>query len=273
MVGVRVLFLLLLVVIGCVGISCRTKDKISSDSISEADLHSSKIGSSANKIKELSPDHAPSPIGIYEEFYPCDKGLETANWNDMTDKERMLALGYEILEKDGKALDKPAVIRPVMMASNLIMKYYLVHQKAPESIEQLWECYYSCVGKAYSDLGHNETEVREAFNESLTSPVTGKLLEWDHQNFSRGNAYITIVNENPDALEVAEEDWQRCCQNRPTDPENPSKLIDLSDTAIVLHMYCRVYGETGIIDNIYTHARWTNEQMDKLKKYVDSSNT
>lgn len=215
------------------------------------------------KATSLKAERAPSRNG-YEEFFPGGMALESDSWDSLSQRERLLALGFEVAREDGTSYKTPYTVRPVHTLAAMLEKYYLMYDKLPGSIDDLFECYYHCVKDAYDKQGIGKEEVKEIFLSSITSPVTGKPLEWNHPDFSKGNTYITLINENPNALTRAMEEWQEIWENKPEAPEGYDWKED--SEAKFTFVYCRIYGETGVIDNFKTSSRWTSDQLAKLPK-------
>ena len=206
----------------------------------------SPVWSSENKV--VGRDFGvPPTLSPYSEFYPCDVGLQAVSWNDVSIEERMLAFGYQILDDQGNLLDKRKSVEPLVLVGNLLMNYYEQNGQLPDSSEALydwsinrWQGFYE---DGYTDKKPEEYAAELA--EKLTSPVTGKLIEWNHQEFSRGNAFVTIVNANSDALEFARSDYlshwhERTAEERARAP-GPDRI---EDAVFVLY---RAYGEEGVL--------------------------
>lgn len=215
------------------------------------------------KATPLNAGRGPSRNG-YEEFFPGGMTLEADSWNGLSKHERLLALGFEVAREDGTSFKSPYTVRPVHTLAAMLEKYYLIYEKLPANMDDLFECYYHCVKDSYDKQGIGKEEVKEIFLSSVTSPVTGKPLEWNHPEFSKGNAYITLINENPDALNKAMEEWQTIWETKPDAPEGYEWKDD--PEAKFTFVYCRIYGETGVLDNFKTSARWTSDQLAKLPK-------
>lgn len=210
--------------------------------------------------REIQPTRKPA-ISFYEQYFPCDRDMQAEYWADVSPAERMLVHGYEQLDENGDSYEKPYYIRPIQTLANMILKYYFIHDRMPSSTEDLWQFYLEYFGEAYAEQGVTEEDFRKAFIKTITSPVTGEPVEWNHQEFSRGNAFITVLNDNPEALALAESDWSELWENRvkvPVDSESPCKHDGLGKR---IHIYMRVYGETGVLDNSDISAQWSSDQM------------
>ena len=199
-----------------------------------------------------------SKIPVYE-YCPCDKGYQAKSWDEVTIAERMLAIGYEKLDPNGDSFSPPMKVRPMQTIASVLKSYYLKNGAIPETSQELYDWYLNRNRKWYEE-GHTGgkfdtyKDFAASFLESVTSPVTGKLIEWNHQNFSRGNAFVTIVNANPTALENHISLWKGSLENHHIDGARTNEE-GLSNTVFV---YYRAYGESGVLVEKINLSQYTD---------------
>jgi hypothetical protein len=185
----------------------------------------------------------------FEKFYPCDVTLQSEIWSTLTVQERMLAKGYEFVDENGASYDPKRLVDPVRNLSSMIACYYNLHSKMPESTDEIWNCIENMMADR-EPLDRPISEIKKEFYDSLISPVTGRLIEWDKPSFSRGNAFITVMNDNSDALGEVEIRYANLSDQFPEKPAGNPRPANATGKKV--HVMARIYGETGIIDSFVT---------------------
>lgn len=184
------------------------------------------------------------------EFYPCDKGYQAHSWDDVSVEERMLANGYEILDENGQSYSPKKKVEPLTKIAMVLNSFYLKHGRLPSTSQELYDWILDRRRESYESgksKGDFETfaEYEANFIESVTSPVTGKPIEWNHQNFSRGNAFVTVLNLNPEALSYQQKTWVEAVENGPIIGSVIRTDANGADNTVFL--YFRAYGESGVL--------------------------
>ena len=201
-------------------------------------------------------------MGYYEEFYPCDVGLQAHSWDDVSIEEKMLAWGYEILDENGESFDTPVMVHPLEVIGSLLSMYFKENGSLPESSQELFDWELERV-KKWFEKGLLEDAIYESFDSfeahfltSLISPVTGELIEWNNLDFSRGNVFVTVINDHPQALEAARERYTESWNARPEDERSRKPGPDRLDDATFVYM--RAYGESGVLGE-FTSASFSKK--------------
>jgi hypothetical protein len=194
--------------------------------------------------RELNLERDPA-VCDYAKYYPCDVSLQSDIWSTLTVQERMLAKGYELVDNDGVSFSPKKEINPVRALAGMIACYYNVHGKMPESTDEIWKCIEDMLVKQDS-LDRPVSEVKKEFYDSIISPVTGKVIEWNKESFSRGNAFVTVMNDNQEAIAEAEERYGKLAEMMPPRPEGATLPKKIQKK---IHVMARIYGETGMLDS------------------------
>lgn len=214
--------------------------------------------------REIATNRGGPGMPILEEFYPTDTPMQADSWEPFSPEERMLAIGYEALKNPGTADEEWEVIQPIRFLIHYISSYYHEFGRSPKSNEEMVSSWTEYIRKqgAFDGTGYTEEKFRKWFYRLIMSPVTGKPIEWNHPEFSRGNAYIAIINEIPEAYEKAEEMRIQSSErvNREAHANDPSRRIDPYRKLDHVHVFVRVYGETGIIDHSLASPGWKQQQ-------------
>ena len=200
-----------------------------------------------NKREIATRGFPPSPGGL-DQFYPCDKGLQSSDWTLLSPEERMLANGWEELDAGGKSFEPPKEKQPVRRLASLIAGHYHLHRKIPKTIEELVASTEEMARKYAMDPAAEGMDYSKYYEDLLVSPVTGKPLTWNNPNFSAGNVFIAVVNEKPDALAQAHEDWKDIAAQYNASNKS-GKTLDDSGIKDRIFIYARVYGTSGVITN------------------------
>lgn len=249
--------IILVVLIVFVTVSCNYGTKQESVSSTRGDTIASSSSPDQSKStsrfdilgkKELHTDRNPA-VCDYAKYYPCDATLQSEYWVTMTVEERMLAKGYEFVQDDGSSYNPKREVNPVRNLVGMIACYYNKYGKMPESTDDIWTCAAELI-ETQGTLDKPISQIKKEFYDSLVSPVTGSLIAWDKQSFSRGNAFITVMNNNPDAITEAEVRYANLSDMLPEKPANAP--FPANATGKTIHMMARVYGETGILDSFVT---------------------
>ena len=198
--------------------------------------------------RELDVNTEPS-LCQYEKYYPCDVSLQSEIWSTLTVQERMLAKGYELIDEDGVSYNPKRSIDPIRNLSSLIACFYNSHSRMPESTDEIWNCIEGLMD-GHEPLDKSRSQIKQEFYDSLVSPVTGRLIEWDKQSFSCGNAFITVMNDYTDAFGEAEVRYASIEDQLPEKSEGSP--VPTNATGKKIHVMARIYGETGIIDSFVT---------------------
>jgi hypothetical protein len=216
---------------------------------------------SSGNFRELDAKTSLNSSSPYLEYYPCNLQGKSSEADKLTKTERMLVFGYEQLDEYNAPFNPAKRFEPVTTLSGMLVRYYAVHESLPKSTDDLFECYNSFYKDEIAKEGKTKEEVKKDFDNMLRSPITGKPLEWQNPNFSAGNVFITIVNDNPEALKYAETEFAKSLSEY---KDQAKPMFD----GLRVYLYCRVYGESNIIDNIQLSKFWTNEQITDMKTKI-----
>ncbi len=239
--------------------------KKSPDSSADFDLNSSYSGIkqvSAFSLEHKRPIEAKrliSPVSAYSKFYPCNKYCQTMDVDNLNIEEKMLVFGYELLDNNDEPFDPPKIFNPLSMLSNMIIKYYVVHGTMPKTSDDLFGCFYLCSNEMFVKSGKTKEDARNEFDKSITSPVTGEPIIWDNMEFSAGNAFVTVMNDNKEAFAYAKESFVKMFDTYP-------ELQRPMDEGLTIFLYYRVYGTDGVIDNVLMAPYWTDDQLENMRK-------
>ena len=163
----------------------------------------------------------------------------------------MFANGYEVVGERGDSTEHSKVYHPLETIGHVLKSYYLQNRSLPESSQELIDWELERVKKWFEEglLEDGQYESYDAFEAhflaSLISPVTGKLIEWNHADFSRGNGFVTIMNADPKALEMVTGRWLETLERQPIKGVKTGHE-DIENTVFI---YYRAYGESGILDD------------------------
>ena len=145
--------------------------------------------------QELPTTRTPGTADPFAEFYPCDAEVQADSFDKLSAAERMLAIGYKVSGGEkGPYSRYDHGVKPVSFMADFIGQFYFRNGRMPVSTEEMFR---------YMDEQSGRVDSAGLY-QLLVSPVTVKPLEWNHESFSRGNAFITVINDNPEALSVAE---------------------------------------------------------------------
>lgn len=200
-----------------------------------------------NKVATPIPDGQIPTDLIFKELFPCNAGLQAMLWDKLTTEERMLVWGYEELKPDGSHFEPPRRIMPVTQLGSMLSTFYQKHGRLPVDNEELYLCLVDMINKsAQFDSSINRIEAIKNALERMKSPVTGKLIEWNHEGFSPGNAFITNMNDNPDQLSAAAASFNASRTGRESEyfGPYPDSLNPETDMMFVNH---RAYGYSGVL--------------------------
>ena len=210
-----------------------------------SDIYNSRI---SFNFKEIPGETSPEPSSdILGKIYPCDRKVQSEMWSDLKSEERMLASGYEVVNETGQSFKPKKIVYIAKNLIDLLASYYFEKGCEPKDREELLAF---GMEKAVNQKFESEEERNAAcaeFLQGLVSPVTGKLIEWDHQNFSAGNAFVAVANDNPTAMkEIAK----------------LAQTAGLSSTELAgaVNIYVRLYGKSGVIS-----AKWSPRKNDIVK--------
>ena len=227
-----------------VTVSCNSAGKPGSGSALFGSDNDRAASFSLKNKREIPPRRPPAADG-YAQYYPCDKGMQANGWAFLTPRERMLANGYEELDETGNPYKPAKTHRPVYLVASMLATAYHAHRTIPKNVHELAECAKS--------MGLGGDGLEEYFAEMLTSPVTGEVIDWNCPNFSAGNAFVTIINENKDAYKLAEERLAEAMKGHDDDSRLNVPKVPAKDK---IHVYIRVYGNSGVIDNCKEYLEW-----------------
>lgn len=196
------------------------------------------------------PFQGPPLDGIYSRHFK--KVMAT-----ITEQEKMLAFGwvnpkaenYWKLDRKGRTeyYDEHrsaesrgwfhASFNPVWTVVFLYRRFYEKQGRAPQNTWELirdgWYGEVVLTGKASATGGKlDNTELLLP----ITSPVTGKLIEFGHEELSPGNMWITIVDKK--TLDKVAEDWVGVGPG--------ASRLPMTEFEGIIYYY-RVYGYEGII--------------------------
>ena len=185
----------------------------------------------------------------FKEIIPYDCELQADSWAKLSVEERMLAIGYEILSENGESYEPyPKQVRLPHMILGAMAQFYTQHERNPKSADELLEWRVSNIMAPVPE-GYEPYDVQEALDNQfslLTSPVTGRLVEFDDPNFSPGNIYVTVMNDKPDMVEI-EQKYEAEMNYEKNYPEAFEKRKKYGGEPI--YSYYRVFGQTGVISH------------------------
>lgn len=204
-------------------------------------------------------------------LFPTDARIETTDFNALTKPEQLFITGwanpyvpdsmFDRLKRTDKK-DKTALkallqeytvkygaaeVNPVDSLIGPIINATLLKGGDPRDIYRLLDP--ETLKQWFKDYPLR----RDQFVMEFLSPVTGKPLEYKHQNFSRGNAFISYLNIIPEAMKVIK-------TTAYDDPKmNPDRFH---------WFFVRLYGERGIVyENVWPHDKSSVEiEREGLKK-------
>ncbi|MEP0813790.1 MAG: hypothetical protein HRF49_03875 [bacterium] len=243
----RIVVLVLTIAVTANFVACNKQD--ASPSVTTISGHAVRIPSGWNfKDKQEIPLNRPPGIsGPYDKIYPCSASLQTNHFAELSVEERMLVNGYELLD-NGKSFKPMKVRKPVCNLAGWIAHFYYSKGRMPQSTEELFE--------HLDELDGKETDFIDLY-ESIISPVTGKPLEWNHAEFSPGNAFITVINADPAALEIAQDDYSKMIAEQGSSPPEGVKLaFDINAPRDRIFVYSRIYGTSGVVDYSIDTFEW-----------------
>ena len=236
--------------------SCNSEGQKPASSNAEIGAFSNKhvAAFTLNGKCEIGPRREPATGGL-EEFYPCDKELRAGGWPAMTPRERMLANGWEELKENGQPYDPPKQHYPVHKLVSMMANYYHHFGKIPTNVDDLVACGNACIGDKAAEYGVEDMNLKSYFEENLISPVTGEALTWNNPNFSAGNVFVTVVDENPGALQKVDAFHSQIAKqiNATSKLGGDFRADDSNDR---FYIYVRVYGTSGVIDRWYEEVYW-----------------
>jgi hypothetical protein len=193
----------------------------------------SKVSPVPNDIRETS--HRTFPYGGGTFFRPSDitdRGEMRFNDQGVPDsvdqlspKEQMLALGYRF--KAPWLSGATTIIVPLMATENAILRAYKATGSVPDG-PFATSFVSSVVGPHIEDLMTISPAQREQVLMNITSPITGKILDFTCKNFSPGNAYIEMITDPVLRAEV-------------------NKRLAIKAQEADTMFYVRAYGEKGVI--------------------------
>ncbi len=229
-----------------------------------ADMKEANAFISSINFRELEPKNSMKSTSPYQQFYPCDVSAKPIELKDLTQAERLLLFGYELLDEYDAPYNPQQRFQPVTTLLGMMMRYYAIYESLPKTADDLFECYYSFYKDDFEKEGKTLEAARADFVNMIKSPVTNKPIDWQNQNFSAGNVYIAVINDNPDAMKIAETKFR---ESLGVAGEQAKPRFD----GFTVYLYCRVYGESGVIDNIDMSHFWSNEMVEDMKAKLASS--
>jgi len=178
-----------------------------------------------------------------KEWHGMTFDSELVKWDEMTYEEKLMLLGYPA--------DSPRI---TLIHALAMMAYASYRNKHSTKLDVL-------------DIPNPHLMTFDKLSKFLSdriSPVTGKLIEIDHPEFSRGNAFVRVVTEDEVKelvkLDPAIDEWWNYCLtsfgvNDPKDIRvtltGREKLVDPRYTNPGKHepylVYVKFYGEKGIL--------------------------
>ncbi len=194
-----------------------------------------------NALESLSP-MCPVTGDPFAAVWLYDADIQDTSWANVSLKERMLANGFtSSTNKDNLHQCHNAL----NIVATLLGRYYIDNGKLPDDGDALlvWQ-----LDRLKAPLPEDapQFDVDEAVTNlfvDLTSPVTGELINWDRYTFSRGNGFVTVINEDAEANKInnkVEEETAKYSSGN----EDKLKQFEGIDP---LRFYIRAYGETGIL--------------------------
>jgi len=190
------------------------------------------------------PGYCPPKISAYEDLRFNDPLVP---YEKMTKHEQLLAWGYPAKMDDAGG----AFIVPNTLAIAAYGQYDYLGRTTPDL---LWQ-------------QNSPVWSMDFLKENLAmliSPVTGKLIEVDHKEFSPGNAYVRVVTPDEVKALVAKDssvdEWWNYCVMAGGTNDPPDSRITLTGKEVrnvmwgklsgkhpAYVVYVRIYGEKGVL--------------------------